>query len=88
MVLSYFQQSRPDCKIENNFTTGKQKENICFSVDGICFHCNTVSEAIGCYYHYCPCQEARPSLADADIERGVKKRQQHEMRRDYIQQNG
>ena len=43
---------------------------------------------MGCYYHYCPCQEARPSLTDTDIERGVKKRQQDEMRRDYIQQKG
>ena len=60
----------------------------CFSVDGICYHCNIVFEAMGCYYHYCPCQEARPSLTDTDIERGVKKRQQDEMRRDYIQQKG
>ena len=43
---------------------------------------------MGCYYHYCPCQEASPSLADTDIERGVKKRQQDEMRREYIQQKG
>ena len=41
---------------------------------------------MGCYYHYCPCQEARPSLTDTDIERGLKKRMQDEMRRDYIQQ--
>ena len=41
-----------------------------------------------CYYHYCPCQEARPSLTDTDIESGVKKRQQDEMRRDFIQQKG
>ena len=41
---------------------------------------------MGCYYHYCPCQEACPSLTDTDIERGVKKRQQDEMCRDYIQQ--
>ena len=88
MVLSYFQQSHPDCKIECNVTTGRQKKIDCFSVDGICYHCNTVFEAMGCYYHYCPCQEARPSLTDTDIERGVKKRQQDEMRRDYIQQKG
>ena len=88
MVPSYFQQSRPDCKIESNVTTGRQKKIDCFSVDGICYHCNTVFEAMGCYYHYCPCQEARPSLTDTDIERGVKKRQQDEMRRDYIQQKG
>ena len=42
---------------------------------------------MGCYYDYCSCQEARPSLTDTDIERGIKKRQQDEMRRDYIQQN-
>ena len=86
MVLSYFQQSRPDYTIESNVTTGRQKKIDCFSVDGICYHCNTVFEAMGCYYHYCPCQEARPSLTDTDIERGVKKRQQDEMRREYIQQ--
>ena len=88
MVLSYFQQNRPECKIESNATTGRQKKIDCFSVDGIFYLCNTVFEAMGCYYHYCPCQEARPSLTDTDIERGVKKRQQDEMRRDYIQQKG
>ena len=88
IVLSYFQQSRPDCKIESIITTGGKKKIDCFSVDGICYHCNTVFEAMGCYYHYCPCQEARPSLTDTDIERVMKKRQQDEMRRDYIQQTG
>ena len=43
---------------------------------------------MGCYYRYCPCQEAPPSLTDTEIEKGVKKRQQNEMRRDYIQQKG
>ena len=43
---------------------------------------------MGCYYHYFPCQETRPSLTDTAIERGVKKRQQDAMRRDYIQQKG
>ena len=88
MVLSYFQQSRQDCTIESKVTTGRQKKIDCFSVDGIHYQCNTVFEAMGCYYHYCPCQEARPSVTDTDIERGVKKRQQDEMRRFYIQQKG
>ena len=69
MVLSSYQESRPDCKIESNITTGRQKKIDCFSVDGICYHCNTVFEAMGCYYHYCPCQEARLSLTDTDIVR-------------------
>ena len=48
MVLSYLQRSRPDCKIESNVTTGRQTKIDCFSVDGICYHCNTVFEAMGC----------------------------------------
>ena len=81
LVLTYFQQSRADCKMESNVTTGRQKKIDYFSVDGICYHCNTVFEAMRCYYHYCPCQEARASLTDTDIERGKRKRQQDEMRR-------
>ena len=69
MLLSFFQQSRPDCKIESNVTTGRQKKIDCFSVDGICYHCDTVFEAMGCYYHYRPCQEARPPLTDTDMRR-------------------
>ena len=32
-----------------------------FNVDGYCDHCKTVFEAMGCYYHFCSCQKARPS---------------------------
>ena len=88
MVLSYFQQTRPECRIESNITTGTQKKIDCFSVDGICNHCNTVFEAMGCYFHYCPCQEARPLLTDNEIMRGIKKREQDQMRKEYIQQKG
>ena len=73
VVLSYFQRGQPDCKNKSNVTTARQKRIHCFSVDGICCHCNTVFEAMGCYYHYCRCQEARASLTDTDIERVVKK---------------
>ena len=73
MVLSYCQQTRPECNIESNVTTGRQKKIDCFSVDGYCNYCNTVFEAMGCYFHYCPCQEARPSLTDNEITRGIKK---------------
>ena len=68
MVLSYFQQNRPDCKIEGNVTTARQKKIDCISVYGFYYHCNTVFEALACYYHYCPHQKARPSLTDTDIE--------------------
>ena len=45
-------------------------------------------EAMGCYYHFCSCQESRPSLTDQDIERGNKKREMDDMRRDYIKEKG
>ena len=55
----------------------------CFKVDGFGAHCNTVFEAIGCFYHYCPCQEARSSLTEEDIERSNKKRGIDKMRKQY-----
>ena len=58
MAMSYFQRQRPDCKIESFYTTGTQKKIDCFKVEGFCAHCKTVFEAMGCFYHYCPCQEA------------------------------
>ena len=67
MVISYFQRIRPECKSERFFTTGKQMKIDCFSVDGFCSHCNTVFEAMGYFYHFCPCQETRPSLTEGDI---------------------
>ena len=73
-VMCFFQQTRPECKIESFFTTGRQKKIDCFGVDGFCSHCNTVFEAMGCFYHFCPCQELRPSLTEEDIQRGSKKR--------------
>ena len=88
MILSYFQQTRSKGKIESNVTTGRQKKIDCFSVDGICYHCNTVFEAMGCYFHYCPCQEARPSLTDNEIMKGIRKREQGQMRKEYIQEKG
>ena len=41
MVMSYFQQTRPECKTESFFTTSRQKRIDCFSVDGFCSYCNT-----------------------------------------------
>ena len=51
MVMSYFQQSQPERKIESKVTFGKQKSIDCSSVDGFFYHCNTVFEAMGCYFH-------------------------------------
>ena len=48
MVLSYFQQTRPESRVESNVTIGRQKKIDCFSVDGTCNRCNTVFGAMGC----------------------------------------
>ena len=88
MVMSYFQKQRRDCKIECFYTTGTQKKIDCFKADGICADCNTVFEAMGYFYHYCPCQEARPSVTEDDIGRGNKKREMEQMRNQYIKEKG
>ena len=88
MVMSYFQRQRPDCKIEIFYTTGTQKKIDRFREDGFCEHRKTVFEAMGCFYPYCPCQEARPSLIEEDIERCDKKREMNQMRKQYIEEKG
>ena len=86
--MSFFQSTLPDCNIESFYTTVRQKKTDFFCVDGFCSHCNTVFEATGCSYHFCPCQELRPSLPEEDIKRGSKKRDLDELRQGYIQEKG
>ena len=43
---------------------------------------------MGCFYHFCPCQELSPSLTEEDIQRGSKKRELDAVRRHYIQEKG
>ena len=64
MVVSYFQRMRPECKIQRFYKTGRQKKVGRFTVDGLCSQCNALFEAMGCFYHFCPCQELRPSLTE------------------------
>ena len=86
--MSFYQETRPACKIESFFTSGNEKKINCFNGDGFCDQCRTVFEAMGCYYHFCSRQEARPSLTDQDIERGNRKRSMHDMRWEYIKEKG
>ena len=86
--MSFYQELRPECKIHSFYTTGKQKKIDCFHVDGYCDHCKTVFEAMGCYYRFCSCQETHPSLSEQDIERGNKKREMEELRREYMKERG
>ena len=43
---------------------------------------------MGCFSHFCPCQELRPSLTEEEIQRGSKKRELDALRRYYIQEKG
>ena len=59
MVVDHLQNTRPACKIQSNHTTWNQYKIDNFSVDGFCGHCNSVFEAMGCFYHGCNCQMAK-----------------------------
>ena len=72
MVMSFYQELRTECKIESFYTTGKQKTIDCFQVDGFCDHCKAVFIAMGCYYPFWSCQEARPSLSEQNLEREIR----------------
>ena len=81
---------QPDLNVKLRVTTLQEnrKKINCFSVDGYCNQCKTVFEAMVCYFHFCPCQEARPSLTADDIKRGTKKREIDELRKEYIREKG
>ena len=83
MVISYFRRIRPEWKIESIIATETQNKIDCFSAEGFCSHCNTIFEAIGYYYHCCPCQETRPSLSEKKVEPGYKRREMDELRRAF-----
>ena len=72
MLMSYFQRMRLHCGIESVYTLRTQKKIKCLNADGFCGHCNTVFGAMGCFCHYCPCQEGRSVLTGEDIQLGTK----------------
>ena len=43
---------------------------------------------MGCYFYFCPCQEAKASLSEVETHRGIRKREHDELRRDYIKSKG
>ena len=52
MVMSYFQPVRLHCKMECFYRIGTQTKIDAYSVDGFCGQCNTVFEAMGCFYEF------------------------------------
>ena len=43
---------------------------------------------MGCFYHYCPCQEARSALTEENNDSGMKKREMDQIRKQYIKEKG
>ena len=43
---------------------------------------------MGWYFHFCPCQEAKASLSEEETQRGIRKREHDELRRDYLKSKG
>ena len=54
MVMSCFQRSRPDCKIESLYTTGRQKIIACFGADGFCFFATFGSKPWAAFITFVP----------------------------------
>ena len=80
--MSFYQELRPEYKIDSFYTVREQKKIDCTHVDCYCNYCKTVVEALSCYYHFCSSQETRPSLSEQDIEKGIKNLEMDELRRE------
>ena len=61
-LMSYYQETKPECRIESFHTSGNQKKIDSFNVDGFCDHFKTVFEAMGCYYHFFLARRLVPHL--------------------------
>ena len=88
MVVSCFQRVRQQCILESFYTTGTQKQNCAYIVDAFCGLCNSVFAAMGCHYHFSLRQGFCPSLAEKGVQRGNKKRELDEERKQNIEEKG
>ena len=73
MVMCYVQRTRPDYKLDSFYRTGIQNKSDSFKVDSFCSQYIAVLETMGCFYHFCSCQDIRPTHTEEDTERGSKK---------------
>ena len=71
-VMSLIQRKRSYSRFESCYRPGTQKKIDCFNANGCCGNYHTLFEAMGCFYWYCVCQEARPALTEEHIQRRTK----------------
>ena len=76
-TYSLFNEKYENVKLQAFFATGRQTTIDSFSVDGFSSRCNSVFEAMGCFYHFCHSQEVRRSLTGEDIQRGRRESSLH-----------
>ena len=85
--MSYFQRRKPDYRIESLYTTGPQKKIDCFNAVGFNGPVSTVLEAMNCFYHYSPCQEAPLALTGKNIEGRTKRKRWMKCRGSILNRN-
>ena len=83
-VIDYLQSTRPECLIQSQFSHKKTKKNWNLFSSMASAPIVTVFEAMGCYFHFCPCQEEKRLLFE-DIENGLKTRERDSGAREYLQ---
>ena len=81
-VMCYFQQTHPICKIQTRFTHKKQGTLRPYLVNGFCSHCNTVFEAMGCFFHFFVLRKKQLLLED--IEKELMRPERDNDRREYL----
>ena len=81
-----FEEKGKTVKLKVSLQHSRQKKNDCFSVDRFCSQGNTVLKAIEHFYIFCPCQKKLLSITENDTERGNKKKEFDELRRNYLQE--
>ena len=47
-----------------------------------------IFEALGCYYHFCPCKKTQTSLGKDEFETGIWKRESDKLRKLYVEKKG
>ena len=74
-----------DQNVKTNFHSISRQKSHGSGINGVCSHCNTVIEALGCFYLFCLGQEVRTLLSENDIKRSNKRRELYALRRSCIQ---
>ena len=85
MVIFFCQATRPEGTIESFYTTGKREKIDLFYCGCLFWSCQTIFAGHECYYHFCACREAKPSLSEEEFESGIQKRGSDKLQNFYLE---